>query len=344
MDGATGTKHVLYAAIVANLGILVAKLIATTLTGSSAMLSEAIHSLVDTGNGGLLLLGLRLSNRPSDETHPFGYGKELYFWTMVVALAVFALGGGASIYEGVEHVLHPRTIEHIRVTYAVLGCSAAFEGYSLWVAFREFGKLRGSVPFVKAIQQSKDPASFTVLFEDSTAVLGVLIAFLATVLTQVFRWRLLDGSASILIGLLLMFVAALLGAKTKALLIGEGLDREALHRVREIAQQVPGVIRLGYPFTTFFGPHNALLTMTVQFRPGLSTSEVEKTIDKIEGLIQADYPDVKHIFLEVDTVSKGMLEGTEDPTASPQKGVEAIFDPLSDGLHPHYEAAGSSSN
>lgn len=339
MDGITGTKRVLYAAIAANLGILAAKLIATAVTGSSAMLSEAIHSLVDTGNGGLLLLGLKLSSRPSDETHPFGYGKELYFWTMVVALAVFALGGGASIYEGIEHVLHPRAIEHVRVTYAVLGCSAAFEGYSLWVAFGEFGKLRGSIPFFKAIQQSKDPASFTVLFEDSTAVLGVLIAFLATVLTQAFSWKLLDGSASVLIGLLLMFVAALLGAKTKALLIGEGLDRQALHHIREIAQQVPGVIRLGYPFTTFFGPHDALLTMTVQFRRGFSSNEVEKTIDRIEGLIQAEYPAIKHIFLEVDTVSKAVAEGTEDPSASPQKGVEAVFDPLSDVHEAQFGAA-----
>ncbi len=298
----TSVRKVLYAAILANVAILIAKLIAALVTGSSAMLSEAIHSLVDTGNGGLLLLGLKLSSRPADELHPFGYGKELYFWTLVVSLAVFALGGGASIHEGIRHVMRPRALEHLGVTYAVFGCAAVFEGYSLSVALREFRKLIGSQSLLEGIRQSKDPATFTVLFEDSTAVLGVLIAFVATVLGQRFGFTRLDGVASILIGLLLMGVAVLLAAKTKALLIGEGVDRKTLRSIRELAESVSGVERVGYPLTMFFGPQNALLTMTVQFQQGFSSVQVESTADEIEALIQGEFPDFRHIFLEVDTM------------------------------------------
>ncbi len=310
-------RKVLYAAILANVAILVAKLVAALATGSSAMLSEAIHSLVDTGNGGLLLLGLKLSSRPADELHPFGYGKELYFWTMIVSLAIFALGGGASIHEGINHLLHPRALEHVAITYAVLGCAAVFEGYSLSVALAEFRRLIGTQSLVQGIKQSKDPATFTVLFEDSTAVLGVLIAFVATLLGQRFGWRRLDGAASILIGLLLMGVAVLLAAKTKALLIGEGVDRKTLRAIRDLAQGVSGVERVGYPLTMFFGPQNALLTMTVQFRTGFSSAQVELTVDEIEVRIQREFPDFQHIFLEVDT-----MRGLDEEAGVP-KGLAA---------------------
>ena len=296
------TRKVLHAAILANVAILVAKLVAASVTGSSAMLSEAIHSLVDTGNGGLLLLGLKLSSRPADELHPFGYGKELYFWTMIVSLAVFALGGGASIHEGINHLAHPRPLEHIGITYAVLGCAAVFEGYSLSVALREFRRQIGSQTLLQGIRQSKDPASFTVLFEDSTAVFGILIAFVATLLAQTFGLKRLDGLASILIGLLLMGVAVLLAAKTKALLIGEGVDRGTLRAIRELAEKIAGVERVGYPLTMFFGPQNALLTMTVQLSKEFSSVQVESTVDEIEALIQRTFPDFRHIFLEVDTM------------------------------------------
>lgn len=313
----------LYAAILANVAILVAKLVAALVTGSSAMLSEAIHSLVDTGNGGLLLLGLKLSSRPADELHPFGYGKELYFWTMIVSLAVFALGGGASIHEGINHLIRPRALEHVGVTYAVLGCAAVFEGYSLSVALREFRKLIGSQTLLQGIKQSKDPATFTVLFEDSTAVFGVLIAFVATLLGQRFGWRRLDGVASILIGLLLMGVAVLLAAKTKALLIGEGVDRKTLRAIRDLAQGVSGVERVGYPLTMYFGPQNALLTMTVQFKQGFSSVQVEATVDQIETLIQREFSDFRHIFLEVDTM-RGTGAEAEVPEGFPATGASPV--------------------
>ena len=240
---------------------------------------------------------------------------------MVVALAVFALGGGASIYEGVSHVLKPRALDHLGVTYAVLACSAVFEGYSLYVAMREFQRTRGTLTIVQAIKRSKDPASFTVLFEDSTAVLGIALAFAATALTQVYGFKVLDGCASIGIGLLLMSVAVLLGAKTKNLLIGEGLDRETLGQIRQIAEGVHGVVRLGYPFTMFFGPHTALLTMSIQFNRDFSSKQVEFTVDRIESLIQAAHPDLKHIFIEVDTVSESGRGAKSETSPLPEKGV-----------------------
>ena len=290
------------------------------------MLSEAIHSLVDTGNGGLLLLGQKLSARPPDESHPFGYGKELYFWTMVVALAVFTLGGCASLFEGIRRVIRPHPLEHVTITYAVLECSIPFEGYSLSIAVREFRKNLGSVRFFQGLRCSKDPAAFTVLFEDSAAVLGILAAFSATIASQRFSLPWLDGVASILIGILLMSVACLLGAKTKALLIGEGVDTETLREICLISEPVAGVERRGYPFTTYFGPHNALLTMTVQFRRGFSSSQVEHAVDRIEEQVQQRYPHIKAIYLEVDTVHEITdTNPQEQGDPIPLKEVSAIF-------------------
>ncbi len=321
-DEGRTTSAVIYAALAANLGIVIAKLIAAKVTGSSAMFSESIHSMVDTGNGGLLLLGLKLSRRPADELHPFGYGKELYFWTMVVALAVFALGGGMSIYEGVNHILSPHALEHLSATYSVLACSLVFEGSSLFFALRSFSGNDPTTSLWGTIRKSKDPARFTVIFEDSAAVIGILIALLTTGMTQYFHFGFLDGLASILIGLLLMSVAFLLGSKTKALLIGEGVDRTTLQAIRDAAEDVTGVERLGYPFTTFFGPHDALLTMTVQFRVDFSSSDIETAVDLIEARIQQQFPEIQHIFLEVDTVRKSKPTDSVSGVVSPQKGVE----------------------
>ena len=320
-DTQGSTRKVIYAALAANVAIVVAKLLAAWISGSSAMLSEGIHSIVDCGNGGLLLVGLRLSRQPANETHPFGYGKELYFWTMVVALAVFALGGGASIYEGFLHIYHPWPPEHLSVTYAVLTCSALFEGLSLTFAVREFRRTQAGLSLWRAILRSKDPASFTVLFEDSAAVLGVLIALFSTLLAQHFQLPLLDGYASVIIGVLLMGVAILLGAKTKALLIGEGCDRQTLCDISDIAKSASGVVRSGYPFTMFFGPHDALLTMTVQFEKGLTGPQIEATVDQIELQIQARCPDLKHIFLEVDTVQEASNVSLSEELPEPQKTV-----------------------
>ncbi|MGI4830618.1 MAG: cation diffusion facilitator family transporter [Janthinobacterium lividum] len=321
-EGLSSTRKVLYAAMIANIAIVIAKMVAAAVTGSSAMLSEGIHSLVDTGNGGLLLVGLQLSRRPADELHPFGYGRELYFWTMVVALAVFALGGGVSIYEGILHLLRPHVLDHLRATYVVLACSALFEGSSLTLALREFRKSNPGLPLLQSIRRSKDPASFTVLFEDSAAVMGIAIAAGATFLGRRYHTGWLDGAASILIGVLLMSVAMLLGAKTKTLLIGEGLDKKSLHAICQLAAAIPGVERSGYPFTTFFGPQDALLAMTVQFRQGVSSRQVELSVDQIEERVRAQYPEIKHIFLEVDSVRERLPQDPADGPLPPQKEIE----------------------
>ena len=318
------TRKVLYAAILANVAILAAKLFAAWMTRSSAMLAEAIHSLVDCGNGGLLLLGLKLSNRPADETHPFGYGKELYFWTMIVALAVFALGGGASIYEGFTRILAPRELQHLTVTYAVLLCSAVFEGYSLYVAVREFRKLNGSVSILEGIRQSKDPASFTVLFEDSTAVLGVCIAFVSTTLVSKYGWRWLDGLASILIGILLMSVAVLLGAKTKALLIGEGVDKNSLRSIQEIAAGVAGVERAGVSLHHVLRTSKRFTHHDCSVQKGLFERADRICSRPDRNAYPSEFPDFKHIFLEVDSVREPRSDDLVDGVAGPQKSVEAV--------------------
>ena len=305
--------------MLANLAIVIAKMVAAAATGSSAMLSEGIHSLVDLGNGGLLLLGLQLSRRPADELHPFGYGRELYFWTMVVALAVFALGGGVSVYEGILHLLRPHPLEHLTTTYIVLGCSVAFEGSSLIIALIEFRRTNPGLSLLQSLRKSRDPASFTVLFEDSAAVTGIGIAVLATWFGQRLHVLWLDGAASIVIGILLMSVATLLGAKTKTLLVGEGLERQSLRTICEMTAEIPGIERCGYPFTTFFGPQEALLAMSLQFARGTNSRQVELSVDEIEERLRQRFPEIMHVFLEVDSVREVLVE--QDTHDVPQKNI-----------------------
>jgi cation diffusion facilitator family transporter len=306
----------IYVAILANLGIAAAKVVGFVFTGSSAMLSEAIHSVVDCGNGGLLLLGKRLSSRPPDETHPFGHGKELYFWTLIVALLIFVLGGGVSIAEGVAHIRHAVVSEDASWAYGILGVSILFEGYSFFVCMKEFREAIGDQPMFEAIRSSKDPSIFTVIFEDAAALLGLLIALLGIFLSHQLGWQRADGIASIAIGILLISVAVLLIAKCKALLIGEGADRETLHAIRAIAQADPDVERVGYPFTMYFGPHAILLTMNLQFRKALVGGEIEASTDRIESAIRAQYPDIRNIYLEVDSIRRRGADALVFPSAS----------------------------
>jgi cation diffusion facilitator family transporter len=306
----TSSNRAIYAAISANVGIAVAKFIAAYVTGSSAMLSEGIHSLVDTGNGGLLILGVRWSNKPADESHPFGYGKELYFWTLVVALLIFAGGGGASLLEGILHVQHPLPIENPNWSYAILALSFFFEGYALWVSISEFRKHNDGRRLWSAIHASKDPTTFTVIFEDAAALVGLVFAFAGIYFGHLLGLPVLDGVASILIGALLMAVAILLARESKNLLVGEGADRQTLRSIRDLAQADPGIERAGYPLTMYFGPHSVLLTMNVQFRAGLSFAEIEKTVDRVEAAVRQKHPDIRHIYLEADSV-KALGRGEE---------------------------------
>ncbi len=296
------SSRVVYIALIANVLIVVAKFLAAVFTGSSAILAEAIHSLVDSGNGVLLLFGQYRSRKAPDESHPFGYGKELYFWALIVSVLVFAVGGGISAFEGVLHMLHPRPLEHLGWNYLLLAVSFCFEGTSLLIAFRVLKKTKGNRTFWGAIRASKDPAVFTVIFEDSAALVGLLIAFLGLYLGDLYKAPVLDGLASLLIGLLLGLVALLLGRETKDLLVGEGANREVLRSIRRIAESESTVQRAGYPLTMYFGPSNALLAMKLQFSPHLNATEIEASIDRIELEICGRYPEICHVFLEAERV------------------------------------------
>lgn len=301
------SRKSIFTAIAANAGIAVAKFVGFGFTGSAAMLSEAVHSLVDCGNGGLLLVGLRRAAKPADTAHPFGYGKELYFWSLLVAVLIFVLGGGISLFEGVSHVLHPAAPRDAAWSYAVLGLAALFEGYALSVALKEFRAVHpGSL--VAEIRRSKDPSGFTVLFEDAAALLGLLFALCGTFLSHSLHLLWADGMASILIGLLLWTVAVLLIVECKSLLVGEGADAGTLRSLTEMAAADPDVIRAGYPYTQYFGPHTVLLTMNVVFQPELDGRAIRAAVARLERAIQTRYPEIRHLYLELG----------EDTAARPQ--------------------------
>lgn len=301
---AGGSKIVIYAAIGGNFAIAVTKFIAAYLTGSSAMLSEGVHSLVDTGNGLLLLWGIRQSSHPPDERHPFGRGKELYFWTLIVAILIFAVGGGISIYEGIIHVQNPSPAGNPMLNYIVLGLAMVFEGAAWYVAFREFSKQKlDSIGYLEAVRTSKDPATFTVLFEDTAAMIGLVTALLGVFLGHALEMPVLDGVASIVIGLTLSGVAVFLAYESKSLLVGEGVDRETRASIRQVAESDPDIRRLVRTLSMHMGPHDVLLTMETEFRPGLTAAETARVIDRLDKEIRGRHPEIKHIFVEAQSIA-----------------------------------------
>jgi cation diffusion facilitator family transporter len=297
-----GSKLVIYAAMAGNVAIAASKFIVASITGSSAMLSEGVHSLVDTGNGLLLLLGLKRSQRPPDETHPFGHGKELYFWTLIVAILIFAVGGGISMYEGVSHLRRPKPMESPFWNYLALGFAIVFEGISWAVAWREFSRVRAGRGIWQTIRESKDPTVYTVVFEDSAALIGLLIALAGVFLSDQLKMPVFDGVASILIGLLLAGVATILVNESRGLLIGEGADPATLADIRRLAESDEAVEKVRRPMTMHFGPHNVLLTMEIQFKPTIQAKDIEKVVDRIEKNIRERYPDVKYILIEAESI------------------------------------------
>jgi len=301
MAGSKASKKVIYAALVGNLLIAVTKFGASAMTGSSAMLSEAIHSVVDTGNQGLLLLGLRRARRPADATHPFGYGMELYFWAFVVAIMVFAVGAGVSVYEGIDKLRFPHAITDPYVNYIVLGIAMAFEGAAWTVAFREFQKTRGTRNILSAVRRSKDPAVFTVLFEDTAAMLGLIAALAGIALGDIYGTPVFDAWASIVIGLILAATAALLAIECKGLLIGEGANQAVIAGIRRIVAARPGILSVNELLTMHLGPEDILLNLSLDFADGLSSEEVEGAISALERDIKQEFPEIGRVFIEAQS-------------------------------------------
>lgn len=278
--------------------IAATKFVAAFFTGSSAMLSEAIHSLVDSGNQLLMLYGLRRSAQPADASHPFGYGLQLYFWTFVVAVLIFGLGAGVSIVEGIDKVRHPHAVDHAWVNYLVLGLSLLFEGTTWLVALAEFRRGKGTRSWIAAIRLSKDPTLFTVLFEDSAALLGLLFALLGIGLSQWLRLPVLDGVASVVIGAILTLTAAFLAFECQSLLTGEGVAPEVQAGIRRIASAEPGVQRLNEVLTMHFGPREVLLALSLDFDDRLSAGDVELAVSRIERAIRKAHPEITRVFVE----------------------------------------------
>lgn len=310
-------KKTIYAAMAANFAIAVIKFIAASFTGSSAMLSEGIHSVVDTGNELLLLLGLRLSKKPADDSHPFGYGQELYFWTLIVALFIFAIGGGMSIYEGIDHLRHPEPLTDPRWNYAVLGLAAIFEGYSWNIALQEFLASKKEDSFWKAIRASKDPIVFTILIEDTAALVGLLVAFIGVFSGHLLGNIYLDGVASIVIGVILCGVAILLASESKGLLIGEGATAETVASIRKITSSDPAVDKVVKVLTLHFGPQEILLNLEIKFVQDLATEELAIAVERLESSISSQHSEIQNIFIEAKSIAaQRPVDVTPNPNRS----------------------------
>ncbi|MGE5263368.1 MAG: cation diffusion facilitator family transporter [Acidobacteriota bacterium] len=312
-----------YAAMASNLMIAATKFAAAVYTGSSAMLSESIHSLADTGNETLLLVGERMSKKPADENHPFGHGKELYFWSLIVAIILFGLGGGMSIYEGIAHIRHPIPIQNPVTNYIVLLIAAVLEGSSLGVALKELRAGRRIGNLFHAVEKSKDPSVFVVLFEDSASLLGLAVALGGVYFSDRLGNPYIDAIASVVIGLILGMVAILLAYKSKQLLLGEALEPEQVSEISHLAQTDPAVERLRYPLTMYFGPDEVLLNLDIQFRKGLAVSDVVAAVDRLEKEIRNRHPEITRIFIEADSVVGAEASGNghrgDGMTVDPQQ-------------------------
>ena len=298
---AEGSTKVVIAAFIGNGLIAVTKFAAAGLTGSSAMFSEAVHSVVDTFNQVLMLYGIKRAARPADAGHPFGYGREIYFWAFVVAILIFATGAGVSINEGISKIRHPEPITDAYINYIVLGFAIVFEGGSFLVAFRAFNKVKGGRGYLAAVRVSKDPALFTVLLEDFAALLGLFIALVGLALAEALDAPALDGAASVLIGLELAGVAALLAYETKGLLIGEAAAPEVIAKVRRIVGAEHGVDRINDILTMHMGPRDVLLNLSLDFRSALSSDQVEAEIARLERQIKEAFPEITRIFIEAES-------------------------------------------
>ncbi len=327
-DADGGSKRAVWAALIGNVLVAVTKAGAAVFTGSSAMLSEAVHSFVDTGNEVLLLYGMRVAKKKADRDHPAGYGRELYFWSFIVALLVFALGAGVSIFQGVHRVLHPEPIENAIVSEVVLAASFLFEGWSWVVSVRQFSKAKGELGWWQAFVKSKDPPLFMVVFEDSAALIGIVIAFVGTVLAAHLDMPLADGVSSILIGLVLAITSTLLARESKSLLIGEKADSALIKSMLEIANAACGSSRANGVLTIQMAPDQIMAAMSFEFDDALTAPQIEQMIADIEHRIRDAHPEVTSLFIKpqnpeqyTHTVREKFGDGVAEATREPQTPV-----------------------
>lgn len=301
MSTGASSKRAIYAALFANLAIAVTKLAAAFYSGSSALTSEGIHSLVDTSNELLLLYGMKRAAARRSREHPLGHGRELYFWSFIVALLVFSLGAGLSIYEGVDHFRHPEPNRQPVVSYLVLAFAALFDGYSFVVAVRQFNQTRGEQSFFQAIKQSKDPSSFAVVLEDAAALLGIGIAFVGVLAAQLLDNPRLDSVASIAIGVVLALTALLMARECKALLIGESADPRLEAAITKLVAEDAAVARLHGIITLHLAPSEVVVALSAAFENQLTALEIEACIVRLEARIRAAHPQVALLFIKPQT-------------------------------------------
>ncbi len=297
MSSPTATTRTLVIALVANLGIAVSKFVAAAITGSSAMLTEGVHSVVESTTQLLLMWGRRAAKRPPDKFHPFGYGRELYFWSFVVAVLVFSLGAGVSIYEGIIHIAHPEHAVSPYIGYAVLLVAFLLEGWSTMEAYRDFARAKGSLGWLAAVRQSKDPPAFIVLLENGAAMAGIIAAAVGLFLAQITGDPFYDGAASIVIGVILAFTAALLAYESKGLLIGEAADPELVRNIHDLACGMPGVVGVGDVLTVHSSPDQITVMMNVDFDDAIPAGAVEKVVCRVEAEAQERWPHVRRLFV-----------------------------------------------
>ena len=294
----SSSSRAIVAALIGNSLIAISKFIAASYTGSSAMFSEGVHSVVDSGNQLLLLYGVKRSKKPADSNHPFGYGKELYFWSFVVAILIFGLGAGICFYEGIHKISSPQPVTNPIINYTVLGLAIIIEGWTCWVAATEFKKSKGDLGWVKAIRRSKDPALFTVLFEDTAALLGLLVALIALTLSEYLNLPVLDAVASLIISFILAVTAGLLAFECKGLLTGEGAREEVVRGINQIIDESQEIKHVNEVLTLHLGPEDVLLNVSLDFKDDLSSGEVEEAISALESRIKGMFPEVRRVFIE----------------------------------------------
>jgi len=297
MSAPTTSTRTLIVALAANLGIAVSKFVAAAITGSSAMLTEGVHSVVDSTNQLLLMWGRRQAKRPPDRLHPFGYGRELYFWSFVVAVLVFSLGAGVSVYEGIVHIANPEPAVDPVIAYVVLLVAFLLEGWSTLEAFGDFKKAKGELSWFQAVRQSKDPPAFIVLLENGAAMAGIIAAAIGLLLSQLTHNPFFDGAASVVIGVILGLTAAWLAHESKGLLIGEAANPVLVDNLRGLACAQAGVVGVGHVLTVHSSPDQITVMMNVDFRDDMLAGEVEHIVCRIEEEARERWPAVRSLFV-----------------------------------------------